>query len=262
MKYDITYACGHTATVNLFGTAQERERKLAWMTAHECPDCYNSIGCTAVEMLYKDYKTEYPECKTKRDSYNRETKTVIVYVPVEDIPATEETTTKTEQKTEEENETMTTEEFVNAVQHTAASHFYAYTALNSGEVETLMNYIRAEREAGHSFDMSDFDIFNSNIERAAKSDDVEIKAAATYFTDAHLSVFVESYHKQLNRETAITVVNGALALACQPGAEFLANSELISAFPGYTVTVYEFCRDWNAAHPDEEPIYAPGPDIG
>ena len=32
-------------------------------------------------MFYGDYKRNYPECKTKANSYNRETKTIIVYVP-------------------------------------------------------------------------------------------------------------------------------------------------------------------------------------
>lgn len=41
MKYDITYSCGHTATIQLYGSTAERERKIAWME-HEglCPDCY------------------------------------------------------------------------------------------------------------------------------------------------------------------------------------------------------------------------------
>ena len=30
-KYDVTYACGHTETVNLYGKTSERERKIYWM---------------------------------------------------------------------------------------------------------------------------------------------------------------------------------------------------------------------------------------
>lgn len=41
MKYDVTYSCGHTATVKLFGKTEDRERKLHWMeTDGMCPDCY------------------------------------------------------------------------------------------------------------------------------------------------------------------------------------------------------------------------------
>lgn len=41
MKYDVTYSCGHTATVELFGKTEDRERKLHWMeTEGMCPDCY------------------------------------------------------------------------------------------------------------------------------------------------------------------------------------------------------------------------------
>lgn len=43
MKYDVTYSCGHTATVELFGKSEDRERKLHWMeTEGMCPDCYKA----------------------------------------------------------------------------------------------------------------------------------------------------------------------------------------------------------------------------
>lgn len=43
MKYDVTYSCGHTATVELFGKSEDRERKLHWMeTDGMCPDCYKA----------------------------------------------------------------------------------------------------------------------------------------------------------------------------------------------------------------------------
>ena len=43
MKYDVTYSCGHTATVELFGKSEDRERKLHWIeTEGMCPDCYNA----------------------------------------------------------------------------------------------------------------------------------------------------------------------------------------------------------------------------
>ena len=46
MKYDVTYSCGHTATVELFGKTEDRERKLHWMeTEGMCPDCYREWQC-------------------------------------------------------------------------------------------------------------------------------------------------------------------------------------------------------------------------
>lgn len=40
-KYDVTYACGHTETVELFGKTSERERKIEWMEGNcLCPTCY------------------------------------------------------------------------------------------------------------------------------------------------------------------------------------------------------------------------------
>ena len=46
MKYDVTYSCGHTATVELFGKTEDRERKLHWMeTDGMCPDCYRECQC-------------------------------------------------------------------------------------------------------------------------------------------------------------------------------------------------------------------------
>lgn len=40
-KYDVTYTCGHTETVELFGKTSERERKIEWMEGNcLCPSCY------------------------------------------------------------------------------------------------------------------------------------------------------------------------------------------------------------------------------
>ena len=30
MKYDVTFSCGHTATIELFGPTKDRERKISW----------------------------------------------------------------------------------------------------------------------------------------------------------------------------------------------------------------------------------------
>lgn len=41
MKYDVTYSCGHTGTVELYGKTSERESKIRWYeTTAVCPECY------------------------------------------------------------------------------------------------------------------------------------------------------------------------------------------------------------------------------
>lgn len=37
--------------------------------------------CVETEMKYSEYKKNYAGCYTKKDSYNKETKTIVVYVP-------------------------------------------------------------------------------------------------------------------------------------------------------------------------------------
>ena len=38
-NYTITYACGHEGTVNLYGSYDERDRKIAWLETQDCPHC-------------------------------------------------------------------------------------------------------------------------------------------------------------------------------------------------------------------------------
>lgn len=89
MKYSVHYSCGHTCTAVLYGKTADRERRIEWWEKYGvCPNCYReqkemekSIGCREVEMPYKQYKTEYADCKTKAGSYNGDAKTIVVYVP-------------------------------------------------------------------------------------------------------------------------------------------------------------------------------------
>lgn len=89
MKYDVKFACGHTDTVELFGKAADRERKIAFYEKNcLCPDCYKDMkeeekkmNCIEVEMSYKEYKESYPECTTKVGSYDAKDKTIVVYIP-------------------------------------------------------------------------------------------------------------------------------------------------------------------------------------
>ncbi len=38
-KYTITYKCGHTAEVQLYGKESERKRKIKWYYTINCPEC-------------------------------------------------------------------------------------------------------------------------------------------------------------------------------------------------------------------------------
>lgn len=89
MKYDVTFSCGHTETVEIYGKAEDREKKIAYYgKSGICRKCYekmmnekNSENCEEVEMKYSEYKENHADCKTKAGSYDKETKTIVVYVP-------------------------------------------------------------------------------------------------------------------------------------------------------------------------------------
>lgn len=38
-KYTITYKCGHTEEMQLFGKMADRDRKIAWYATQDCPEC-------------------------------------------------------------------------------------------------------------------------------------------------------------------------------------------------------------------------------
>ncbi len=38
-QYEITCACGHKHTYNLFGAGADRQRKIAWLEGQDCPEC-------------------------------------------------------------------------------------------------------------------------------------------------------------------------------------------------------------------------------
>lgn len=40
MKYDVTYSCGHTGVIVLFGPTRDREWKLRRETEKLCAECY------------------------------------------------------------------------------------------------------------------------------------------------------------------------------------------------------------------------------
>lgn len=90
MKITVKCSCGHTEQITVFGSNAERERKIKYLeTSGVCSTCYKeqkeiekAIGTEEKEMSYKEYKTNYADCKTKAGSYNGTTKTIVVYVPV------------------------------------------------------------------------------------------------------------------------------------------------------------------------------------
>ena len=41
-KYQVTYACGHTDTIQLYGKEADREKRLAYLATIDCPDCYHN----------------------------------------------------------------------------------------------------------------------------------------------------------------------------------------------------------------------------
>lgn len=70
MKYEVTFSCGHTGTVQLYGKGDERERKIRYFEEYGvCSECYKErraieaeIGCKHVTMFYRTYKTDYSFC--------------------------------------------------------------------------------------------------------------------------------------------------------------------------------------------------------
>ena len=56
-KYEITYKCGHTGTVELFGKGSDRERKLEWMSKnHICPECLEKEKQAAQKAIIEEAK--------------------------------------------------------------------------------------------------------------------------------------------------------------------------------------------------------------
>ena len=88
MKYDVTFSCGHVEVKELFGKVDDRKKRIEWWERNcVCSECYRvqkeieaSLDSDEVEILYRDYKKDYSECRTKSGSWNAEKKTVIVYV--------------------------------------------------------------------------------------------------------------------------------------------------------------------------------------
>ena len=85
MRAEVEYSCGHKEYKKIDCKLKELEGKLKWYKESViCPECKKKAELARtkeVEMLYREYKEKYCDCRTKENSYNKETKTIIVYVP-------------------------------------------------------------------------------------------------------------------------------------------------------------------------------------
>lgn len=93
-QYTVTHTCGHEEVHQIYGTNAhgERDHKIEWLETTLCSECWKKerevkaaaeareSGMHEVEMKYSEYKNNYSDCKTRPNSYNRETKTIIVFV--------------------------------------------------------------------------------------------------------------------------------------------------------------------------------------
>ena len=100
MKLTVVRKCGHEEEIEVFGSAAERERKIAYYESTVCEDCEHE-GYETIEMFYGDYKKNYSDCETKKNSYNKISKTIVVYVKKE-TPVVEETAETEEVEVEED----------------------------------------------------------------------------------------------------------------------------------------------------------------
>ena len=67
MKYEVRYSCGHIGTVELFGTASERENKIRWYSEHAvCPACYKAQKEAECAQTAKDYSLPAQEGSEKQ----------------------------------------------------------------------------------------------------------------------------------------------------------------------------------------------------
>ena len=87
MKYNIEFKCGHNEEVALFGSFKDREREIERLQECNCSACRKlafqkkmSSEYDEVRMSYSEYKKSYSDCKTLNDSYDKKTKTIVVFV--------------------------------------------------------------------------------------------------------------------------------------------------------------------------------------
>ena len=55
-KYDVTYACGHTETIQLYGKSTDREKEIARLENRLCKKCYIAEQQEAVKEVVNSVK--------------------------------------------------------------------------------------------------------------------------------------------------------------------------------------------------------------
>ena len=118
MKYNIDFKCGHNEEVALFGSFKDREREIERLQECNCSACRKlafqkkmSSEYDEVRMSYSEYKKSYSKCKTLNDSYDKKTKTIVVFVKkaadvVADDTVKDEVIKAAEQATEESKQSI------------------------------------------------------------------------------------------------------------------------------------------------------------
>jgi uncharacterized protein YkuJ len=85
-KYDVTFNCGCTKTIELFGKSVDRDRKMEYLQTCECNECQakkENAGCKIIEVKYSEYKNnaDYTNLKQVPNSYDAKNKTIKLFKP-------------------------------------------------------------------------------------------------------------------------------------------------------------------------------------
>lgn len=68
-KYEILFACGHTAIIQLYGKHKERYSYIEWCKEHRvCPECYEKAKLEEKEERLAEYKKEAEEAKIEAEA--------------------------------------------------------------------------------------------------------------------------------------------------------------------------------------------------
>ena len=68
-KYEVLFACGHTAIIQLYGKHTERESYIEWCKENRvCPECYEKDRLEKEKVRLAEYKKEAEEAKIEAES--------------------------------------------------------------------------------------------------------------------------------------------------------------------------------------------------
>lgn len=135
------------------------------------------------------------------------------------------------------------------------SQYYCYKAIAPEEIDRIKAELIACHERGETLlPLVGDDPFGGILPdtRPQASELEEAAAIAAKIVPLALLGVITAYHRQVSKETALSIINGAQALASTPGNSWIFNP--IDAFPGYRVSIDSFVRDWNAANPEQKAI--------